>query len=279
MALVETSYTDLDGIEHQLEPIEVQLDFVNMSNPVVGFSDARALKAGSMLHYAYALQEISGDYYYSPRLYSTFFRAFEVKKELKNAKTRLSDDSFDSEIAILEKYMGILGGEIGLKDTIVQQIIADDEVAPLETERTLTDHLDSLFRELLLSLEDVSGGNIAVSGFSMSGQETSAFLDYINEAGASQLTKLASSKYTIVERNKLDVILREQELALSDLVEPNQAIQVGKILATDYLVTGSVIPASESVVIFSRIINVETAVIESVAQVIVPRNEEVESLL
>ncbi|MBA7566199.1 hypothetical protein ES708_07887 [subsurface metagenome] len=101
----------------------------------------------------------------------------------------------------------------------------------------------------------------------------------INEAGASQLTRLAGSKYTIVERNKLDAILREQELALSDLVEPNQAIRVGKILAANYLVTGSVIPASESVVIFSRIINVETAVIESVAQVIVPRNEEVESLL
>ena len=279
VAVVETSYTDLDGIKHQLEPIEVQLDFVNMSNPVAGYSDARALKAGSMLHYAFALQEISGDFYHSPKLYNAFFRAFEVKKELKNARIRLSDDSFDSEIALLEKYMGILGGEIGLKDTIVQQIIADDEVAPLETERPLTDHLDSLFRELLLSLEEVSGGNIAVSGFSISGQAPSAFLDYVNEAGASQLTKLAGSKYTVIERNKLDAILREQELALSDLVEPNQAIQVGKILAANYLVTGSVIPASESVVIFSRIINVETAVIESVAQVIVPRNEEVESLL
>ncbi len=268
VAVVETSYTDLDGIEHQLEPIEVQLDFVSMSNPVAGFSDARALKAGSML-----------DYYYSPRLYNAFFRAFEVTKELRNVRTHLSDDSFDSEITLLEKYMGILGGEIGLKDTMVQQIIADDEVAPLETDRPLTVHLDSLFRELLLSLEDVSGGNIAVSGFSMYGQETSAFLDYINEAGASQLTKLASTKYTIVERNKLDAILREQELALSDLVEPNQAIPVGKILAANYLVTGSVIPASESIVIFSRIINVETAVIESVAQMIVPRNEGVESLL
>jgi hypothetical protein len=62
VAVVETSYTDLDGIEHLLEPIGVQLAFGNMSNPVAGYSDARALKAGSML-----------DYYYSPRLYNTFF--------------------------------------------------------------------------------------------------------------------------------------------------------------------------------------------------------------
>ncbi len=79
-ALVETSYTDLDGIPHQMEPIEVMLDFGSVSNPVTGYSDARALEAGSMLHYALALQEINGDYYYSPKLYNALFRAFEVKR-------------------------------------------------------------------------------------------------------------------------------------------------------------------------------------------------------
>lgn len=52
----------------------------SVSNPVTGYSDARALEAGSMLHYALALQEINGDYYYSPKLYNALFRAFEVKR-------------------------------------------------------------------------------------------------------------------------------------------------------------------------------------------------------
>ncbi|KKK59763.1 hypothetical protein LCGC14_3031130, partial [marine sediment metagenome] len=39
------------------------------------------------------------------------------------------------------------------------------------------------------------------------------------------------------------------------------------------------IEMSESVVIFCRVINVETAVIESVGQVIVPRDEEVNAML
>jgi TolB-like protein len=279
VAEVDTVYTDLGGASHRLDPIEVKLDFVEVSNPLVGYSDARALKAGSMLHYSLALQQISGDYYYSPTLYNAFFRAYEMKKELKNARMRLLDHSFDAEIDVLEKYIGILGGEIGLNKGIVGQFLADDELLPLEKDRSLLDNLDSLFRELLLSLEQVRGGSIAVSGFSMSGQQRSAFLDLLNEEGAAQLARLSGSKYTVVERNRLDAILSEQELALSDLVEPNQAIQVGKILAANYLVTGTVIPASESVVIFSRIINVETAVIESVAQVVVPRTEEVESLL
>lgn len=88
--------------------------------------------------------------------------------------------------ALLEKYLAILDGEIGLKDSLVQQIIADDEVE--------------------------AGCNPA-------------------RAGIGRLR----SRHT------------------------NQTIQVGKILAADYMVIGRVIPASESVV--------------------VSRNEEVASLL
>ena len=42
---------------------------------------------------------------------------------------------------------------------------------------------------------------------------------------------------------------------------------------------GSLQPTRKSMVIFSRIINVETAVIEAAAQVIVPLNEQIQKLL
>jgi len=51
------------------------------------------------------------------------------------------------------------------------------------------------------------------------------------------------------------------------------------LLLADCLVTGTVIPMYESVVIFGCILNVQTAAIESAAQVIVPHGAEVESLL
>lgn len=58
-----------------------------------------------------------------------------------------------------------------------------------------------------------------------------------------------------------------------------QAIQVGKLLTADYIMTGTVIEMSRSVVIFCRVINVENGMIESVSQVIVPRDEEVNAML
>lgn len=54
---------------------------------------------------------------------------------------------------------------------------------------------------------------------------------------------------------------------------------MGQLLTANYIVTGSVIEMSSSVVIFSRIINVETAEVESVAQVIVPRDKDLDKLL
>jgi hypothetical protein len=48
-------------------------------------------------------------------------------------------------------------------------------------------------------------------------------------------------------------VLAEQELALSDLMDTSKAIEVGRFLAADYIVTGSVIEMTDTVVIFGRL--------------------------
>jgi TolB-like protein len=50
-------------------------------------------------------------------------------------------------------------------------------------------------------------------------------------------------------------------------------------LAADYIVTGTVIEMADSVVIFGRFINVESGEVESVDQVIVPKDEDVRQLI
>ena len=63
------------------------------------------------------------------------------------------------------------------------------------------------------------------------------------------------------------------------MAETNKAIRVGELLSANYILTGTIIEMSKSVVIFGRVINVETSAIESVGQIIVPRNEEVNMML
>jgi TolB-like protein len=83
----------------------------------------------------------------------------------------------------------------------------------------------------------------------------------------------------VVEREKLDTVLREQKLSLHELMDTSNAIEIGRLLSVSHILTGTVIVMPSSVVIFGRIINVETGEIESASQVIVPRDGEVEALL
>ena len=50
----------------------------------------------------------------------------------------------------------------------------------------------------------------------------------------------------IVERQKLALVLAEQRLALSGLVEPATAARVGKLLTADLVIAGSLVPAGEN---------------------------------
>ena len=137
--------------------------------------------------------------------------------------------------------------------------------------------MSNLFREMTLDLAVKPGGVIAVSGFTTKGQDTPELLSLLNEMAVLEIGKLDT--LTLVERQKLSAILQEQEISLSDLMDTSKAISIGKLLAANYIVTGTVVEMSNLVVIFGRIINVETGEVESVAQVIVLKDREIKKLL
>jgi curli biogenesis system outer membrane secretion channel CsgG len=52
--------------------------------------------------------------------------------------------------------------------------------------------------------------------------------------------KLLSNKFAIIERDKLDLVLKEQGLGQSGAVDPASAAKVGKILGVKYIVLGGI---------------------------------------
>src|SRR5438105_7511332 len=52
--------------------------------------------------------------------------------------------------------------------------------------------------------------------------------------------KLLSSKFSVVERDKLNLVLKEQGLATAGAVDPATAAKVGKILGVKYVVLGGI---------------------------------------
>lgn len=62
----------------------------------------------------------------------------------------------------------------------------------------------------------------------------------------------------LVDREDLDAMLKEAELNLSGLVNPSEAIQIGKMSGAKILVTGSVFQVDQKIYVVSKIIGTET---------------------
>jgi hypothetical protein len=279
LARFSLKYRDLRGTIRYKGPFYLGVTFVNVDYPVTGFSDAMVLRSGTMLHFAQALQKVGESYYrsYQGEVQYALNLTVETRKELLNVKERLDYIGFDDEIRMLDNYLRIFSGELAKTEGETRRIVEDVEIIPPVRERSLPEHMENLYREMTIDLASRGKGTIAISGFSMKDGKSSELTALLNEMAMVEITKIPT--LTVIERDKMEMILDEQALSLSDLMDTSKAINVGRLLTADHMLTGTVIEMPNSVVIFGRIINVETAEIESAAQVIVPKNREVEALL
>ena len=212
---------------------------------------------------------------------SKFNRAMEITVEnkawLENARLRLDNDGFDDEIEILNRYIEILGSEMEEEVDRIAERVASAEITPRVADRSLNDHVANLFREIRLSLGTNVSGTIAVTGFTGRTEAGNALIELLNEMALVETARLDG--LIVVERSRLTEIIDEQKLQLSGLVDTETAIEIGRLLSAQYILTGSVIEMPQSVVVFGRIIDVESSEIESVAQVILPKSVEIEAML
>jgi hypothetical protein len=68
-------------------------------------------------------------------------------------------------------------------------------------------------------------------------------------------------RFDLVERQQLDAILRELKLSQTDLVDPATAARIGKIVAAEGLLIGSVTATPQALEVFVRFVDVETSVV------------------
>jgi hypothetical protein len=80
------------------------------------------------------------------------------------------------------------------------------------------------------------------------------------------LNRLVERKrFVMVERRRLDDLLKELKLSQSELINPDAAARVGKLLAANGALIGSVVARENSLEIIVRLVDTETATIITVA--------------
>ena len=119
---------------------------------------------------------------------------------------------------------------------------------------------------------------ILLIGTLLSAQKTVAVLDFEgigiseNEAKAlsgrfgSEFMTLSKGVYTLVERNRMGQVLKEQGFQNTGVVSSENAVKMGEALGAEYIVTGSISKVGTLFSINARLLNVQSAeIIKSIS--------------
>ncbi len=67
------------------------------------------------------------------------------------------------------------------------------------------------------------------------------------------------NRFQLIEREKIDYVLQEQKLSRTDLIDKTTAIRLGKLMASQSIITGSIIESQTGLEIVARMIDTETS--------------------
>ncbi|MBN1699358.1 MAG: hypothetical protein JW881_17695 [Spirochaetales bacterium] len=99
---------------------------------------------------------------------------------------------------------------------------------------------------------------IAVYRFTENGGRT-MLGDYISSEVASRFSRTENARIKILSRKKMDDILAEHEFQFLDLTDAAKSVKIGKILNAEYIVTGDIFTAKDTVKLNILLIDIETA--------------------
>jgi CHAT domain-containing protein len=72
------------------------------------------------------------------------------------------------------------------------------------------------------------------------------------------------SRVNIIERDLIEKLLEELNLSTSELADPSTALKIGKVLSAMYIISGSIIPRDDKLIVILRCIDTETTEVKKV---------------
>jgi len=313
IARLKLAYNDRAGAHHTMRPLSLLVDYTDSSIADGGIADPTVLKAGTMMHTAQALEAIGFLYYLNQKKAQELTRlnrsswhnvdvlqedrveaviasekaetsgairankqrcldlAEAIKKEISNTHLRLGEECFSEELTILRKYIEILGRELRLAQTVISRLLADDEIQGKEITGGDRKQLEDLAEELTLGLEGRSGGSIAFFGFTTGNGEVTSLQYTADRIVRTQLAKLG--KFNIIGEPTVARALAQLEVLPQSLLDNTVALKAGALLKADFLLIGRIVEMPNSTVVFGKLLDQHSGAVQSVAQIILPKDD------
>ncbi len=123
------------------------------------------------------------------------------------------------------------------------------------------------------------GSKVAVTELVDLEGNVSSLGKFIAEELITELTILNGREVTVIERRLMMKVLEEQNLSVSELVDPSAIKNVGKLLGAGAIVTGTITELGDEVRVNARIVSTKTGEIESAARATIPITGVVKKLM
>jgi hypothetical protein len=122
---------------------------------------------------------------------------------------------------------------------------------------------DKVFMKIAAKLseakERLPNKTVAIYGFEVIGRPGDSYAVYATEKLTHYMVTLGT--YSVIERSRIEEIMKEQNLSLSGAIDANTASKIGKILAVDAVITGTIHVTDTETEFIARIIQSEKGLI------------------
>jgi TolB-like protein len=113
-----------------------------------------------------------------------------------------------------------------------------------------------IVRKIPKALQLVERLSMTVLPFGQGGEVSNAGLSFQNSLTDALVER---NRFRLVERQKLDVILQEQKLSRSSLIDKKTALDLGRLVAAQTIVTGDIVESGTGIEVIGRVIDTETS--------------------
>ena len=83
-----------------------------------------------------------------------------------------------------------------------------------------------------------------------------------------------TGKYIVIERSRIDLLLKEQGFTQIGFTDESSAVKLGKLLAAQKILIGTAMRLGESIVITGRVVDIEKGIAEQASKVAVKKEED-----
>ncbi|MDI6791958.1 MAG: FlgO family outer membrane protein [bacterium] len=173
-------------------------------------------------------------------------------------------DTFTNEI-IASSEVSVVKNEavLSIMDIKKESFLPAKTPDPLQSEDYLGIKIASVATQLSWDILKEEKKRVAVIGLRNSESKVDELGDYLSDELISKLHQ--TGKFKLVERKFLDEVLKEQNLGISTIIDPETAVRLGKILGVEAIITGTITDLGEFLRVNARLISAETGAISATA--------------